>query len=289
MTEKSGTYAIITPVRNEREYFPKLLESVVAQTVLPARWIIVNDGSGDGTEDILRQCEEAYPWIEVIHLPDRGNREPGGDSVFAIGWRRMADLEVEFLARIDADVSFAVDYFEKMIEVFQKNPRLGIASGEMVYLDGPRPEPVFGPSFQTHGPNKFYRLACLREIGGLDDRMGWDIVDNIRAIEKGWEARRIPELRFYHYRRVGAARGPLGIFENWGKAAYLTGYHPLFVAAKFARHLLTPPFVLGSFWMLKCYLRGFITGEPKIVAKSTEKFIKREQLKKLIGRKSVWS
>ncbi len=289
MKRKQDRYAIITPVRDEEEYIRFLIDSVAQQTVLPVKWAILNDGSTDATGDILDWARRKYAYIELINLPRRGPREPGGDSIFHLGLRHIPLAQIDFLARVDGDVSFPPHYFETMIRLFRENPRLGIASGEMIYLEHGKEEKVIGPSFQTHGPNKFYRVQCLEEIGWLDDRIGWDIVDNLKAMRRGWEARRIPELYFYHYRRVGARRGPLGIFENWGKAAYLVGYHPLFVAAKFVRHLVTYPYVMGSMWMLKHYLMGFLKREKRLVSPELKQFVQREQLKKLLGKPNAWS
>lgn len=285
----NSRYAIVTPVRDEEEFIEKLILSVLNQTVRPVRWIIINDGSTDRTEEIIKRYLSENPWIELLNLPNRGNREPGGDSIFEIGLRRIELDQIEFLARMDADVVFEAHYFETMVRVFEESPRLGVASGEMVYLDRGYPQVTRGPSFQTHGPNKFYRVACFRDIRGLETDLGWDIVDNIKAIYKGWEARRIPNLQFIHYRRVGARRGVWGIFENWGKAAYLTGYHPLFFLAKFVRRLVTFPYILGSMVMLYHYLKGYVERRPQIATQELQHFIRKEQIKRILRRPSAWS
>jgi glycosyltransferase involved in cell wall biosynthesis len=285
----SDKYAIVTPVRDEEEYIEKLIESVLAQTVRPLKWVIINDGSTDRTEEIVKKYLPGNPWMELLNLPDRGVREPGGDSIFHIGLQRLVLDEIDFFARVDGDISFGADYYEKMIKYFREFPSLGLASGELVYLDHGKEKVEHGCKFQTRGGNKFYRVTCFRDIGGIESDLGWDIVDNIRAIYKGWEARRIHNLKFIHYRPVGSRRGVWGIFENWGKAAYLTGYHPLFFMGKFVRRLVTFPYILGSMMMAYYYLHGFIRRQPRIVGPEICHFIQREQLKKLFGRRSIWS
>jgi len=287
--EMTAKYAIVTPVRDEEEFIEKLILSVLNQTVGPGKWIIINDGSTDRTEEIIKRYLSENPWIELLNLPNRRNREPGGDSIFDIGLRRLDLEQIEFLARVDADVSFEPNYFERMIKIFRENPRLGVASGEMAYLVDGCPKAVRGPSFQTHGPNKFYRVACFQDIGGLEKDLGWDIVDNVKAIYKGWGARRIPETQFIHYRPVGSRRGAWGIFENWGKAAYLTGYHPLFFFGKFVRRLVTYPYILGSLLMAYHYSNGFIQHKPQIVSREIKHFMQNEQLRRLFCQTSVWS
>jgi poly-beta-1,6-N-acetyl-D-glucosamine synthase len=285
----SEKYAIITPVRDEAEFIGRLISSVVRQAILPEKWVIINDGSRDATQSIVEAYLSDYPFIELVNLADRGWTEAGGDSVFGLGLQHVDLEQLDFLARVDGDVSFGPTYFELLLRKFRENPRLGIASGEMIYVDHGRQEITTGPRFQTHGPNKFYRVACFREIGGLDADLGWDIVDNIKAVQRGWEARRITETQFIHHRRVASRRGPWGIFENWGKAAYLAGYHPLFFGAKFLRRLFTAPFLLGSLLMAYHYFSGYILRRPRIISDDTHRFVRREQLKKLMGRPSAWS
>lgn len=284
-----GRFAVVTAIRDEEKFIEKLIYSILSQTVRPVKWFIVNDGSTDRTAEIIGKYLPENPWIELVHLPDRGGREPGGDTVFGIGLQRIKLDGIEFLARVDGDVSFEPDYYEIMINAFRKSPRLGVASGEMVYSDNGYPRVTHGPSFQTHGPNKFYRVTCFQDIGGLEKNLGWDIIDNIKAIYKGWEARRIPGLHFIHYRPVGARRGVWGIFINWGIAAYLTGYHPLFFLAKFVRRSVTFPYFLGSLLMAYHYLIKFVGRQPRIVSPEIHQFIRKEQLKKLLGKPSIWS
>ncbi len=282
------TYAIVTPVKDEAHYIEHLLRAVTGQHVLPVHWVIVDDGSTDGTREIVKRWAERFDWIELISLPDRGYRAPGGDDVFHLGVQRLSLERLDYLARVDGDVCFEADYFEKLIDLFENNPRLGIASGEMVYVDRPEPEVVAGPRFQTHGPCKFYRVSCLQQIGGLAEEIGWDILDNLQAIRLGWEARRLSQVRFVHFRRVGQRRGKLGLYHNLGRAAYLCGYHPLFFWAKWVRYLPADPPVLGSLTMARAYLRPFLRREARLVDREMRRFVRREQLKRLFGMKSIW-
>lgn len=285
---KRPAYAIVTPVKDEAAYIERLLSAVAGQRVQPVRWVIVDDGSTDGTREIVRRWTRRFPWIELVCLPDRGYRAPGGDDVFHLGLRRLPLKELDYLARVDGDVTFGEDYFERLIEIFERNPRLGIASGDMVYVDHSEPEVVGGPRFQTHGPCKFYRVRCLEQIGGLVPEIGWDILDNIQAIRLGWEARRLSEVQFVHFRRVGQRRSKLGLYHNLGRAAYLCGYHPLFFWAKFLRYLPADPPVRGSLAMARAYLAPFFRREARLVDPDNHRFVRREQLKRLFGMKSIW-
>jgi len=285
---KRWRYAIITPVKDEENYIENLIRSVINQTFLPVKWIIIDDGSQDATPQILNEYAEKYSFINVITLPPGRERKPGGDTVFEIGLQQLNLNSIDILARIDADVTFDPDYIERMIEEFEKSPELGIASGEILEMIEGVPRHIPGPSFQTHGANKFYRVQCFRDIGGLDKQLGWDIVDNIKAMRKGWEARRIPHLFFVHHRPMGSSRNKWAAFVNWGKAAYLTGYHPLYFLSKFIFRIFTPPYLLGSLVMAYHYLSGFWRCDPRIVDDSTRKFIQKEQLKRLLRKKSKW-
>jgi len=121
-------YVLITPARNEAEYIELTLKSVVAQTVLPLKWVIVSDGSTDGTDDIVNKYSAGRPWIELIRMPEREERHFAGKvHAFNAGYARVAELKYDVIGNLDGDVSFDEQYFDFLLRKFTENPRLGVA------------------------------------------------------------------------------------------------------------------------------------------------------------------
>src|SRR5487761_1961335 len=174
-------YIIITPVRNEEAHLRETIKSVAAQTIRPVRWIIVNDGSEDATGPIADEAAKMFDWIRVVHRPDRGFRRSGGGVVetFYDGYKLVADEAWDYLAKLDGDLSFAPDYFEKCFQMFEAEAKLGIGGGEISvpHAGALQVESKGDPAFHVRGATKIYRRDCWKEIGGLLRETGWDTYD----------------------------------------------------------------------------------------------------------------
>src|ERR1700743_3474014 len=130
-------YVIITPARDEERHIEKTILSVVAQTIRPTQWIIVNDGSSDATGSIIDRYAKLYSWIVAHHRPNRGFREAGSGVMrtFYDGYELINTPDWEFLVKLDADLKFDPDYFERCFMEFERNPQLGIGGGG-IYHEG---------------------------------------------------------------------------------------------------------------------------------------------------------
>jgi glycosyltransferase involved in cell wall biosynthesis len=282
-------YAIVTPVKNEESFLGGMIDSVVRQTVLPRRWIIVNDGSTDRTGEIIRDAESRWNWITGVTIGSgSAHRKPGGEGVVHHGLKRLDLEEFDFLARLDGDVSFEPDYFERLFREFEADPRLGIASGVCYVRKKGKLAEEKNPRFHTRGPLKTYRVACFREIGELEKGLGWDIVDEIRANMLGWRTRNFPELKAIHHRPTMTASGALKGKINTGIANYFAGYHPLFMLARAARNVVRPPYLLGGIWMLYGYLSGYLKSLPRVRDPELIRYVRRQQWNRLTGRPTIW-
>ena len=202
-------YIIITPARDEGEFLEKTIASVAEQTILPQQWIIVNDGSHDDTGEIIDRAAAKYSWITARHRPDRGFRQAGGGVIatFYDGYEQIKSTEWDFLIKLDADLSFSNDYFERCFQEFDKNPRLGIAGGGIYHEEQGELKLEKDPAFHVRGATKIYCRQCWDEIGGLLRAPGWDTLDELKANMLGWTTRTFPELRLSHHRFTGAADG----------------------------------------------------------------------------------
>jgi hypothetical protein len=281
---------MITPVRDEEEHIESTITSVIAQTARPAEWVIVNDGSTDRTGDIIDEYAAQYPWVRAVHRPNRGFRKAGGGVVDAFydGYNALRCDDWEFVVKLDGDLSFAADYFEKCFGHFRENPRLGIGGGEIYHeLDG-KLRLESNPKFHVRGATKIYRRACWEAIGGLYAAPGWDTIDEVKAGMLGWETRAFDDLRLLHHRLTGSAEGLVRDRMKHGVACYISGYHPLFVAASCVYRLIKKPYVVGSMAMCYGFLKGCFTRPPRLDDPQMIKYIRAQQLRRLCGLETSW-
>jgi len=282
-------YAIVTPVKNEENHLEGMIASVVHQTIPPKRWIIVDDGSTDRTGELIREAESRWDWITGVTIGDTcAPRKPGGEAVLHHGLRMLNLPDFDFLARMDGDISFEPDYFDRLFREFEKDPRLGIACGACFGWRKGKLIEEKNPRFHTRGALKTYRVRCYQEIGGLEKELGWDTVDEIRANMLGWQTRSFPELKVVHHRPTQTASGGLHGKINTGIANYFVGYHPLFMLARACRNMVRRPYLLGGLWMLYGYLSGYMKSLPQIPDPELIRYVRKQQWNRLTGRTTIW-
>jgi biofilm PGA synthesis N-glycosyltransferase PgaC len=278
-------YLIITPTHDEEAYIRFTLDSVVAQTVRPEQWIIVDDGSTDNTAKIIQEYVEHYPWIKRVTLPVEGSRELGGRvvRVFYEGFR-LIEADYDFIVKLDSDLSFASDYFERLLGKFAEDSRLGIAGGGFYIKVGNQWRLEKVPVDHVRGATKVYRKACFDEIGGLLLVNGWDGIDEWQAQMKGWKTRSYNELIVHHLRPTG---GSYGIWEGstkQGEEGFFLGYPWLVILARSLYRGVSerPPLVrgIGIFWG---YLRSWLARKPQLNDAEVTAYIRRKQMRKIVS------
>lgn len=250
--------ALITPLRDEEGYVEAMIESIIAQSVRPAKWLIVDDGSTDQTPDIVRRYCQQVNFIELLQLPPRSERRPGGEGAIASALNNLDLSQYDFLARFDADLLFENDYFERILAKFVENPRLGIAGGGLYINQNGSLIPERAPEYHVRGALKMYRRDCFNKLGGLATHIGWDTIDEVSAWSHGWETRSFMDIRVIHRRPTGGGMQAVRIYRERGRAEYLTWSHPVFVTLKAARMAGTNPRNALSFMsgFLSCYRQG---------------------------------
>jgi poly-beta-1,6-N-acetyl-D-glucosamine synthase len=281
-------YIAITPARDEEQFLPDMIGSMVRQTILPTHWIIIDDGSQDRTSHIIDAAARKFPWIEPKHLSRDRKREPGGESVIMRFLPKEVWLNADYIVRFDSDLLFDSDYVEKLLAQFERDPSLGIASGCLI-------EPSRGgwrqnvlPSFHTRGPSKIYSCACFDAIGGLEAGEGWDTIDEVKALMRGFKTRNFRDIRAYHRRTTGSARGLHWARYGQGHVAYYVGYSQLFVLARAARLLFNSPPFLGALMFLVGFYSGYWRREPQVADRQLIRFVRDQQFRRLTFRNSVW-
>jgi len=278
----------ITPARDEEKFLPRLIASMTAQTLQPARWIVIDDGSTDATAAILDQAAEQHRWIEAKHLPVGRPRLPGGESILMQFLPREVWQEYDAILRLDADITFSPDFVHLLAAEFARDPKLGIAGATLYEPEGPAWREIRMPAFHTRGAVKMYSRQCFEAIGGLSTGLGWDTLDEARAMMLGFKSRGFRHIRAYHHRPQGAAGGYLKANLAAGHAAYNVGYHPLFLALRAAKRALSWPPLIGGLFLFAGYLGGYLRRNQKIAPPELVKFIRRQQLRRLLMMESVW-
>jgi len=281
-------YAIISPVRDEEQFIEKTIKSVISQTIKPVEWIIVNDGSTDKTKQIVEKYVEKYSWMKLINLPNRGFRKPGGESALQAGLKLINVNDYNFIVRLDGDLSFGSAYFEELFKRFAENPKLGIASGACYYLVGNKLVLEKAPQFHVPGPLKVYRKDCWKDIGGFTTELGWDTVDEIKAQMLAWKTQSFKELKVIHHRRTGTAKGIIRGKINGGKAAYVAGYHPVFMILRAIRQMADKPYLIGGAALAYGFLEGYFQRIPRVKDPELIRYLRRQQINRLIFRKTIW-
>jgi poly-beta-1,6-N-acetyl-D-glucosamine synthase len=269
-------YAVVTPARNESENLRRLAGCMEAQTVLPTRWLIVDNGSTDETPDVARELAEAHQWIEVAAVPGETTPTRGGPVARAF----MAGVEAleeqpEIVVKLDADVSIDPDYFERHLERFDGDPELGIAGGTCYELEEGEWRPRHVTGNRVRGASRAYRRECLADVLPLENRPGWDGIDEMRAAARGWRSASFQDLVFRHHRQLGRRDE-----SRWrrlyevGRAAHYTGYRPTYLIL---RSLFKTRRELASLALIGGYVSAAARREPRCEDELAREYLRRQQ------------
>jgi len=283
-------YIIITPVRDEEAYVEKTIKSVVQQTIRPVEWVIVNDGSSDKTGNIIDKYAKQYSWIHTCHRKNRGFRKAGGGVIEAFyeGYNSLQSTDWNYIVKLDGDLSFDKDYFEKCLLEFQKNPKLGVGGGTIYNLVDTSLIEEKNPAFHVRGATKIYKRECWNDIGELIRAPGWDTLDEIKANMMGYETRTFPELKLIQHRVTGSADGT---WQNWvknGRANYIAGYHPLFMIFKCFKRTFQKPYFIVSSGLFYGFISGYLQKIPQVSNDKLLQYLRKQQLRRLLLMKSIW-
>jgi glycosyltransferase involved in cell wall biosynthesis len=279
-------YVLITSARNEEAFVAKTLDSVVTQTVLPERWIIVDDGSTDRTAKIVEDYAKRFPWIELVRrVQDRYRNFASKAHAVNTGLERVNSLQFEIVGNLDADVSFAPDYIEFLMQRFSEDPKLGVAGTPFTQDDDyDSSKDSFEGENYVSGPCQLFRRECFQEIGGyVPNRAGGlDWIAVMTARMKGWKVQSFSEKRFHHYRTLGTAeKGPLRALFSYGEKDYYLGGSPIWQLFRVAYRMTKKPVLLGGLALLLGYVWAALRRVNRVVSPELMRFHRHEQMKKL--------
>lgn len=277
---------IVSPVRDESKLIENTLNSMIAQTVRPLEWVIVDDGSTDNTAEIVEKYAKKYSFIRLIPNENRGFRKLGGGviSAFKFGLAQVNHRDYQFLAKLDGDMSFGPKYLEVMFEAFKRDARLAAVSGKVL-----RPEQggyVSEWIIDEHvaGQFKLYRRSAFEEIGGFVEEVMWDGIDVHMSRMKGWNTQSFdhPDARLIHHRLMGSSdknvlRGRL----RWGRGIYFMGYHPLYAIASGIFRMREKPVLIGGLLIIFGYFRAAVQRIPRYENMEFRRYLQKWQLAQL--------
>jgi glycosyltransferase involved in cell wall biosynthesis len=268
------TYAVVTPARNEHRNLAALQGCLAAQTALPTRWMIVDDGSTDGTLDVACRAAAHHPWIHVLRLA-RAKQGRGGPVVrsFTAGVCALGELP-DVVVKVDADVTFAEDYFERLLEAFANEPHLGIASGVCHELEDGEWKSIFGTRSHVWGATRAYRRECLELVLPLEEREGWDELDALKARLEGWTTRVVVDLPFRHHRAMGQRDGRRKVWLAQGETAHYMGYRFSYLLARTAYRVVREPEAL---MMLVGWAEAAIRRRPRVADVRVRNYLREQQ------------
>lgn len=281
-------FLIISPCRNEAAYMRKTLDSMVAQSLKPTLWVIVDDGSTDETPEILAEYAAQHDWIRIVPKPDRGHRAvgPGVIEAFYVGMEAVDPATFDYLGKLDLDLDLPPRYFEILISRMEADPRIGTCSGKPYVRRGGELVSEKKSDDMSVGMTKLWRRTCFEAIDGLVREVMWDAIDCHKSRQLGWKAISWdePDLRFEHLRPMGSSQTSIYTGKRrHGFGQYFMGTDPLYFTATAIFRSIEPPYVLGGLSMMLGYFGAMLRQDRRLDDPELRKFIRRYQRRTLLS------
>lgn len=278
-------YVLMTAAFNEEAYIETTIRSVVQQTLLPQKWIVVSDGSTDNTDRIIQKYTNQYKFIELLRI-EKENKRTFCSKVRALnaGYSILQGLEYNYIGNLDADIDLTISYFEKIIAQLEIYPELGIASG--VYVEKYKGQTIRfkKPKFHTPGAIQVFRRECYEKIGGYPKLEGGeDTAAGVCARMHGWQTRSFKDIEVTHLKPLltGNLRHVIKGRFRLGWTDFLLGMHPLYAVVKLIRQLFNKPFIIGGLSLFIGFLYHWVFKRNRSVSKQFVEFFRKEQFSRL--------
>ena len=278
-------YVLITPARNEAKFIELTLQSVVAQTVRPMRWVVVSDGSTDGMDEIVKKYATENPWIELLRMPERRERSFAGKvQAFNAGYDRVREMPYQVIVSLDADISFEKDYFEFLLQKLEESPALGLVGTPFKESANAVYDYRFVNIEHVSGACQVFLRECFETIGGYVPVKGGgiDYIAVITARMKGWKTRTFTDKVCLHHREMGTAeRGSLAARFKIGVKDYNFGNHPLWEVFRTFYQMSQRPFAIGGLALASGFVWASVRRAERPVSKELVEFSRQEQMDRL--------
>jgi glycosyltransferase involved in cell wall biosynthesis len=279
-------YVLITPARDEAAFIELTIQSVIRQTLLPVKWVIVSDGSTDGTDEIVKKYAAAHSFMELLRMPERRDRSFSGKAcAFNAGYQRVKEIDFDVIANLDGDLSFDPEYFAFLLRKMSENPSLGVGGTPFEEIPG---QPFYDYHIvgldHVSGACQLFRRRCFEEIGGYVPMKlgGVDYVALTTARMKGWKTRTFTEKTSTHHRKMGTAQtGVLKSRYKLGLKDYVFGGHPLWELFRAVYQMTKKPFIVGGLALGTGYFLAAVRREERPISQEMIAFRRREQMQRL--------
>lgn len=278
------SYVLITPARNEAEFIEKTIQSVVNQTIKPFKWIIVSDGSTDGTDDIVKKYAGEYKWIDFLRMPGHRDRQFAAKvNSFNAGYKKVNGQDYDVIGNLDADITFDQDYFRFLMDKFSEDSRLGVAGTPFVE-NGKHYDYRFTNIEHVSGACQLFRKECFQEIGGYvpikSGGIDWVAVTTARM--RGWKTRTFTEKTCLHHRTIGTGNNTtLTAWFKQGRKDYFLGNHPAWETFRIPYQMTRRPYMLGGLSLAMGYAWAGMKREERPISNELLQFIRHEQMQRL--------
>lgn len=286
---------LITPARDEAAFLPNTIRAMAAQTRPPDLWLIVDDGSTDDTPQILSRMAAKLPFLRILRAPaveDSGGADrltlAAEARAFNNGLATIDLAEFSHVGKLDADVELSPEYLDLLLERFAAEPDLGIAGGTLLEQSRNDWRPTKVPAYHVRGALKLYSRECFEAIGGIEERLGWDTIDETYARMRGYATRSLPDLEARHHRPVATRGGALRGRARHGQCAYILRYGLPWVLARSFKVATQRPYVLSGFAFLYGYLKALLNSQPKVEDDRFKRFVREELRMRALGGSSFF-
>jgi biofilm PGA synthesis N-glycosyltransferase PgaC len=271
----TSSYVVVTPASDEAANLPRLAAGLVEQGLRPEAWVVVVNGSRDGTLELAQELAATTAWIEIVELSPSPNRRGGAVvRAFNAGMKALGGRG-DVVVKLDADVSFASDYFETLISSFDADPTLGIASGNAWELEGGLWKAKQMTEGSVWGASRAYRRTCLEQIGPLEEEMGWDGLDQLKANMNGWSTKTLSDLPFRHHRAEGERDGNRRrAWTAQGRGSRFMGYRPSYLVC---RAFWRAREERAALWMIWGFAAAAARREPRCSDEAVRAYLRRRQ------------
>lgn len=270
------SFAVITPARDEAENLARLAECLAAQTARPAAWIVVDNGSTDGTQALAQELSRTHDWIRVVSADGEASAVRGAPVIraFNAGLDELGELP-NVVVKLDADISFDPDHFERLLAEFTADPKLGIASGSCWELEDGTWRQHFTTRTSARGAARAYRRECFEAVSPLEESMGWDGIDELKANVRGWRTGTILDLPFRHHRRVGERDGATRVaWATEGRLSHYMGYRFGYLLVRALFRARRNPAALAMIWG---YVEAALRRRPRCADADARAYLREQQ------------